>query len=131
MKDMNVEQEKGLPRVARLYNRGSKTYDQVVSGDRIVIEPGEFKEFPRRTAVQIMGKHCGKFTEVSLEKVPVMEKGFETDTPEAIDSSKERVYVCPKCNSEYANKDDVMKCCPARKRGRKSAAQNKEEPIAA
>jgi uncharacterized C2H2 Zn-finger protein len=88
---------------ARLHNEGREVYDQEVNGERYVIQPGEYIEVPRRVAVAIRGHFPGRNTACSLRLEPVAGKRDleKIDMPEA-----ERVYVCPKCDAEFDDKDE-------------------------
>ena len=111
--------EKGLPSKVRLWNRGDKTYDQTVDGERIVIEPGQYKELPRRRAIAVRGHFPGRGIIVRLDIDPILDK---YDEPEKIipttDPSKAKIYTCPICESEYGVKEDALSCARSHRRTR-------------
>ena len=64
---------------ARVWNRGSGDYKQVVMGDEVYIPAGGSVTVSRRQAIQIKGHYCGKSVKASLEVEPLWEMAEEQE----------------------------------------------------
>lgn len=109
---MNAETviERGPAKRARLWNKGDNVFDYEILGERYKINPGEFIEVARRTAINIRGFYPGKNKPVNLQIEPI-EGSYEETKPEALkDVEKEKVmvYSCYKCDAEFDNKEKLV-----------------------
>jgi hypothetical protein len=62
---------------AKVWNRGSQDYKQVVMGDEVFIPVGGHVVVSRRQAINIKGHYCGKGVEAQIEVEPIFELSGE------------------------------------------------------
>lgn len=126
---------------ARVWNRGSEDYKQVVMGDEVFIPAGGSVTVSRRQAIQIKGHYCGKGVKASLEVEPLFELqdeqeiyidhrtgqifptrsallkhlGIDEDAAERAKNAPK--YICAICEDPFETKEDLiahMKKCMAK-----------------
>lgn len=110
MKAQPVVEEVGLPKRAKLWNRGDKQWGPFyVSGygKELIIKPGEFVEMSRRAAIEARGMYMGKDVEVSLDIELLPEKGFDEPMPTEEQKAAQELYTCPWCKNRFSDADDL------------------------
>jgi uncharacterized C2H2 Zn-finger protein len=118
----------GLVSRVKLWNRGDKVYNQEVNGDRYVIEPGQYMEMSRRTAINVRGKYCGRGVAVCLVIEPIMESGRDKEKVDVAEPVK--IVVCPKCDKEFKSKTEYKDHYEAKhKRVRGKPAQRSADAV--
>jgi len=126
---------------ARVWNRGSQDYKQVVMGDEVYIPAGGSVTVSRRQAISIKGHYCGKGVKASIEVEPLFEEQDEPETyidhrtgqvfpsrssllkhlgidEDTADKAKNATkYICAICEDPFEDKDALiahMKKCMAK-----------------
>lgn len=110
----------GLAKRVRLWNDGPKTFDYKVSGERYVIQPGEYIELARRTAIHVRGFNPGKGVEVSLRIDPILKN---REQEQITLTQADKVYACIKCDAEFTDKEEYASHMETHKRRRGRPAE--------
>jgi uncharacterized C2H2 Zn-finger protein len=89
----------------RLWNDAKEAFNHLVHGNHYHIPAGQFVVLARREAIEVRGHYPGRGVETRLriEELP----GRDKEIISTLDP--ERLYLCPKCDSEFESKEDYQK----------------------